>query len=105
MALRLRVCRVDEVPPGARRAVVVPGMAWPVLVVNLDGELVVSAGVCPHEDVDLTGGSIDDGVITCPGHSYEFDLRTGRCTHDARLILPRYRVSIIGDEIWIDAVG
>ena len=104
MALRLRVCRVDEVPPGARRAVAVPGMAWPVLVVNLAGEIIVTAGVCPHEDVDLTGGEIDHGVITCPGHSYEFDLRSGRGTHDARLILPRYRVSIIADEIWIDAV-
>ena len=104
MALRLRVCRVDEVPPGTRRGVRIAGLAWPVLVVNLDGELVVTAGVCPHEDVELIGGEIEHGVITCPGHAYEFDLRTGRCTHDPRLILPRYRVTIIGDEIWIDAV-
>ena len=102
MALRLRVCELAEVPPGVRRAVVVPGLAWPVLVVNLDGELIVTAGVCPHEDVDLTGGEIANGVITCPGHAYEFDLRTGRCAHDARLVLPRYRVSIVGGDVWID---
>lgn len=104
MPLRLRVCRVDEVPPGARRAVRVPGLAWPVLVANLDGELIVTAGVCPHEDVDLTGGEIEAGVITCPGHAYEFDLRTGRCLHDARLVLRRYQVTVIGDELWIDAL-
>ena len=104
MALRLRVCRVDEVPPGARRAVAVAGLAWPVLVVNLDGELLITAGVCPHEDVDLTGGDLDDGAITCPGHGYQFDLRTGRCTHDARLVLPRYRAHVIGDDVWIDLV-
>ncbi len=104
MALRLRVCALAEVPPGTRRAVAVAGLAWPVLVVNLDGEVIVTAGVCPHEDVDLTGGEIDHGVITCPGHSYEFDLRTGRCAHDARLVLPRYRVSIVGGDVWIDVV-
>jgi nitrite reductase/ring-hydroxylating ferredoxin subunit len=104
MALRLRVCRVDEVPPGARRAIAVDGLAWPVLVVNLDGEVIVTAGVCPHEDVDLTGGALDGATITCPGHAYEFDLRTGRCTHDARLVLPRYRVSIAGGDVWIDVV-
>jgi nitrite reductase/ring-hydroxylating ferredoxin subunit len=104
MALRLRVCRVDEVPPGARRAITVAGLAWPVLVANLDGEVVVTAGVCPHEDVDLTGGELEDGAITCPGHGYQFDLRTGRCAHDARLVLPRYRVTIAGDDVWIDVV-
>jgi nitrite reductase/ring-hydroxylating ferredoxin subunit len=72
--------------------------------VNLDGELVVTAGVCPHEDVDLTGGELDGGAITCPGHGYEFDLRTGRCTHDARLVLPRYRVTVTDGEVWIDVV-
>jgi nitrite reductase/ring-hydroxylating ferredoxin subunit len=104
MALRLRVCRVDEVPPGGRRAVAVAGLAWPVLVVDLDGELIVTAGVCPHEDVDLTGGALDGAALTCPGHGYEFDLRTGRCAHDARLVLPRYRVTIDAGEVWIDVV-
>jgi nitrite reductase/ring-hydroxylating ferredoxin subunit len=104
VALRLRVCRVDEVPPGARRAIALPGLAWPVLVVNLDGDIVATAGVCPHEDVELTGGDIHAGVITCPGHAYEFDLRTGRCTHDPRLVLPRYRVTILGDDVWIDVI-
>ena len=104
MAVRLRVCRLDDVPPGTRRAVVVPGLSWPVLVVNLDGELIVTTGVCPHEDVDLTGGAIHDGVLTCPGHSYEFDLRTGRCVHDAKLVLRRFRVTVVAGDIWIDAV-
>jgi len=105
MALRVRVCRADEVPPGTRRAVAVAGLAWPVLVANLDGEIVVTAGVCPHEDVDLTGGELDAGVITCPGHGYQFDLRTGRCGHDPRLHLPRYRVTLRGGEVWIDVVS
>jgi nitrite reductase/ring-hydroxylating ferredoxin subunit len=106
MALRMRLCRVDDVPAGGRRAIAVAGLPWPVLVVNVAGALYASAGVCPHEDVALVDGDLEieaDGpVITCPGHGYQFALATGQCTHDARLRLPRYRITIVDDEVWID---
>ncbi len=106
MALRLRLCRADEVPPGCQRAIPVAGLPWPVLVVNVGGAIYASAGVCPHEDVGLADGELEivDGapVITCPGHGYQFALATGACTHDPRLRLPGYRVTRIGDEVWID---
>ena len=106
MALRIRLCPADEVGTGTPRAIAVVGLPWPVLVVNVAGTIYASAGVCPHEDVALADGEIElvDGapVITCPGHSYQFALATGQCTHDARLRLPRYRVTLVGDEVWID---
>jgi nitrite reductase/ring-hydroxylating ferredoxin subunit len=43
-------------------------------------------------------------VITCPGHAYDFDLRTGRCAHDRDLELRRYPITLVGDEIWVDLV-
>jgi nitrite reductase/ring-hydroxylating ferredoxin subunit len=58
--------------------------------------------VCPHEDVALWNGDLTGSVITCPGHAYEFDLRTGACAHDRDLELRRYKVTVIGDEVWAD---
>ena len=104
MALRVRVCRAEDVVEGAVRGFSVPGVVWPVMVTRLDGEVVATTSVCPHEDVLLLGGELQDGVITCPGHGYELDLRSGRCLHDARLELRRYRVTLVGDEVWIDLV-
>ena len=104
MALRLRVCRVDDVIPGELRDFPVAGLDWPVMMTVLDGEIVATTAVCPHEDVLLTGGELHEGVVTCPGHSYELDLRTGRCRHDRSLTLRRYRVTVIGAEVWIDLV-
>ena len=103
--LRARLARVDEVPVGEVKAFVVPGVTWPVLATRLDGEIAATAGVCPHEDVGLADGDLDGNCLTCPGHGYVFDLRTGACAHDARLILRRYRVTIIDDEVWIDLLG
>ena len=104
MALRVRVCHVDEVPIGGHRGFPVPGVTWPILVADLDGEIVATAGVCPHEDVSLIDGHLEGDEIVCPGHGYHFDLRSGRCAHAPRLVLRRYKVSILGDEVWVDLV-
>ncbi len=104
MPLRVRVCRVDEVVDGELCGFAVPGATWPVMVTRIDDEIVATTSVCPHEDVSLLAGSYDGGAVTCPGHAYEFDLRTGRCQHDRTLALRRYRVTLIADEVWIDLV-
>ena len=100
--LRARLCRVTDVPAGRMAAFPVAGVTWPVLATRLDGEIVATAGVCPHEDVGLADGDLDGACLTCPGHGYVFDLTTGACAHDARLRLKRYRVTIIDDDVWID---
>ena len=102
MALRVRVCTLDDVADGALRAFAVAGVTWPVIVTRIDGELVAVPGVCPHEDVGLAGGELQGATIICPGHGYHFDLRTGRCQHDASLELRRYPITVVGREIWVD---
>lgn len=98
----IRVCAVAEVPPGSMRAFAVDGLAIPVLVADLGGgRYAASSGICPHEDVLLEGGELISGRVTCPGHGYQFDLETGRCTHDAALELRRFPVMVVGDEIHI----
>jgi toluene monooxygenase system ferredoxin subunit len=102
MAMRVRVCRLDEVLDEQLRAFPVVGVTWPVLVTRIAGELHACAGVCPHEDVALADGDLHGTVITCPGHSYELDLKTGRCVHDPTLQLRRYPITIIEGEVWVD---
>jgi nitrite reductase/ring-hydroxylating ferredoxin subunit len=82
----------------------VAGVTWPILVASVDGELIATASVCPHEDVSLLDGSLDAGHITCPGHAYEFELRTGRCVHDARLVLRRYKLTVVGSDVYVDLI-
>jgi nitrite reductase/ring-hydroxylating ferredoxin subunit len=104
MALRVRVCAIGDVRDDELRAFAVPGVTWPVIVTRVDGELVAVPGVCPHEDVALAGGELRGHAIVCPGHGYAFDLRTGRCKHDAGLELRRYPITVVGGELWVDLV-
>jgi nitrite reductase/ring-hydroxylating ferredoxin subunit len=102
MALRVRVCWLADVAEGELRAFRVEGVTWPVIVTIIDGELCAVPGVCPHEDVALVDGELLAGVLTCPGHGYKFDVRSGRCAHDPGLELRRYPITLVGDEIWVD---
>jgi UDP-MurNAc hydroxylase len=46
---------------------------------------------CPHLKADLTRfGTVDDGVLTCSMHGWQFDLASGRClTSDDRKLVAR----------------
>lgn len=102
MALRVRVCALSDVVPGELRAFTVKGVTWPVIVTRVEGELIATAGVCPHEDVELADGYLEGHTLICPAHAYAYDLRTGTCAHDRSLTLRRYPITVVGDAIWVD---
>ncbi|HWO20295.1 MAG TPA: Rieske 2Fe-2S domain-containing protein [Kofleriaceae bacterium] len=103
MALRVRVCQLDEVVPGKLRAFTVRGVTWPVMMTIVDGDLFAFQGVCPHDDVSLDDyGAISGAEVICRVHGYRFDIRNGRCEHAPWLHLRRYPVTLVDREIWVD---
>ena len=64
----------DE-PAGALRQVEVEGRA--VCVGRTAGGWAAFDDTCTHEECSLAGGELDGGVIVCPCHGSEFDVRTG----------------------------
>ena len=90
------VCEVAELPPGDRKIVRVNGRS--VGVFNIDGEYHAVRNACPHHGAPLCQGEItgtmlpsepdqyvwgmDNRVIRCPWHGYEFDINTGRALYD-----------------------
>jgi nitrite reductase/ring-hydroxylating ferredoxin subunit len=80
------------VPLGRRAELSLPcvveagGRSWRVL--ELDGELLAHAAVCPHRLGPLEEACVEDGAIRCPWHGYRFDVRSGRGLDGRRLRLP-----------------
>jgi len=75
-----------------------------VLLVHLDGGGIKAyQGMCPHQEVLLADGSWDPdtGVLVCPGHSWEFDLATGKGLNPAGCQLFEFAVQVVSDEIRI----
>ena len=75
--VEIDVCPVDELPPG--RAKIVRAGERAVCVYNLGGELYALEDRCSHDDGPLCEGDWDpdEGVVICPRHGANFDIRTG----------------------------
>lgn len=103
MPLRVRVCQLGDIATGKLRGFDVNGVTWPIMVTRVDDAIVAFPGVCPHDDVSLVDyGTLEDGEVRCRVHGYRFDLATGMCEHAPWLHLRRYKVTLVGDEVWVD---
>ncbi len=75
MAEFVKVARVDEVPPGSLKQVVV-GTAT-LCLANVGGQFYAIGDECTHQGGPLSEGILEGHVVTCPWHAAEFDVRTG----------------------------
>lgn len=71
----VRLCPVDEVPEKAIRRFSVNGTE--ILLARWENQFYALSEKCTHRGGPLSEGSLEDGVITCPWHFGQFDLKTG----------------------------
>ena len=72
------VCPVEELAPGEVKIVHVGLVSLGVY--NLNGEYYAIEDRCSHDDGPLCEGDFDQesGVVICPRHGANFDIRSGR---------------------------
>lgn len=73
-----------------------------VLLVKLDGAVHAYPDRCVHLGVALSEGTLEDGVITCSAHHYQYDARTGQGVNPRAVCLKRLPVRVEGGEIEVD---
>jgi nitrite reductase (NADH) small subunit/3-phenylpropionate/trans-cinnamate dioxygenase ferredoxin subunit len=50
----------------------------------------------------LSGGYVEDGIVTCPWHYWRFRLSDGAWADNPRVKTGCYRVQVVGDEIQLE---
>lgn len=93
---RVRACPVSELDEISARRIEGNGVA--VCVALADGRPVAVADRCAHREIALSGGLVRDGVLTCPGHFWRYDLRTGHCLHQPETV-PTYACTV--EDGWV----
>ena len=107
------VAKVGEIPPGGRKLVTVGKMQFGVF--NVAGEFFAYRNLCPHAGAPVCVGNIsgttlpspvyhydygrEGGILRCPWHGWEFDLRTGEHLVDPETKLKRIDVEIHGEAL------
>lgn len=72
-----------------------------ILLLHNEGRTYLVGNRCPHMDAPLTRASVQQGVIRCPMHGLEFDLRSGQPRHPAcqtplKTYMPAYEGNVLG---------
>ncbi len=98
---RIPVGTLADLPPGTLAMVQVDGTD--ILLVNLDGKVHATQGVCSHEYFELDKGFLTGDSITCALHLSRFDLETGEALDPpAEAPLAVYWVVIDNDQIVLE---
>jgi nitrite reductase/ring-hydroxylating ferredoxin subunit len=100
---RIDLCGLEDVPPGTMKLVELEGEGEMLLVVNLEGRLHVTQGICSHEYFELDKGFLTGDSITCALHLSRFRLSDGEALDPpAELPLAVYQVIVEGGRVLIE---
>lgn len=100
---RVRVLSLAELPPGALALVSVNGEQ--AVLYRKQDEILAIGNECPHEGGSLCDGWVEGEIAVCPLHGWEFDLRSGACMTVPGERVPRYQVSVEGDDVYVEDAG
>ena len=72
----VKVAKVSEITAGTMKHIESGGKE--ICIVNIGGRFCAIGDRCGHENARLSRGSLMDAIVTCPMHSSQFDVTTGK---------------------------
>lgn len=93
------VCKVSEVPAAEGKTIPIGNKI--IAVFRQANEFFAIDDVCPHMGAPLSGGHVEDGIVTCPWHAWRFRLKDGVWADNPRIKIGCYPVRVINDEIQV----
>lgn len=95
------VARIDELPPNARKTVMVGN--YEVALFNVEGNLYAVENTCPHQGGPLVEGWVAGGCVTCPWHGWTFALSNGKMTLGDYATIETFDVHVEGATISVSS--
>jgi len=96
----VKVARVEDVPPGT--VTHVRAGEEEIALANVDGEVYALQGHCLHLQGPLGEGRLEDSVLTCPWHGWQYDVKTGLNEFDRAIRLRTYEVRVEDGDVEIE---
>ena len=99
----VKVGELSEVPVGKMKILKVGDKEC--LVANVNGNCYAIGNSCTHANADLSQGSLEGNVVTCPKHKSKFDITTGKVISGPKMPFihpkiadePSYKVKVEGN--------
>lgn len=99
MAHFVKVANKSELTPGNAKKVEAGGAE--IALFNVGGSFCAIEDMCPHRGGPLSEGALEEGVVTCPWHGWQFNVADGTCLTTPDVSQKKYEVKVEGDDILI----
>ena len=100
MGQRVSIGKAEDIPEGGSVVVEVNGKDVAVFR-TAEGFFAID-DLCPHMGASLSGGYVEDGVVTCPWHYWRFRLSDGAWADNPKVRTGCYPVHVVGDELEVE---
>jgi Fe-S cluster biogenesis protein NfuA/nitrite reductase/ring-hydroxylating ferredoxin subunit len=95
----IKLATIDEVPEFSVLAVQLAGNS---LILHRQGITVTCyRNACTHLGSALDQGQVENGILTCPSHGFQYKLETGECLTAPDISLQSYQVKIKDDKVFV----
>lgn len=96
---KIKMGTLNELSPG--RSLEKRIMARRIAVFNVDGKLYGIESDCKHMKASLQKGKVQNDVVTCPWHHWQYDIKTGQCLTVDKFKLKTYQVEVQGEDVFV----
>lgn len=100
MGQRIALGAANEIPEGG--SIVVTINNKDVAVFRTNGQFFAIDDLCPHMGASLSGGFVEDGVVTCPWHYWRFRLSDGAWADSPKIRTGCYPVHVVGEQLELE---
>jgi nitrite reductase (NADH) small subunit len=96
----LRAAAAADLPPGTIKDFHIGGKE--VALANVNGTFHAISNVCLHRGGPLGQGLLENHVINCPWHGWQFDVTTGQAIQNLTVGVACYPVEVRDGEVFVD---
>lgn len=100
MSKWVRIGQVGDIADGS--SVVVRGPGKSIAVFRVGEEYFAIDDMCPHAGASLSGGYVENGIVTCPWHYWRFRLNDGAWADNPRIKTGCYAVKVEDGSIHVE---
>ncbi len=93
----LKTVDLHDIPEGEILTMEVDGSD---VILSRNGSIVSCfANACAHLGMPMDMGDVDDGIITCPHHGFQYDLKSGECLTAPEVQLQPHAIRVIRNKV------
>jgi len=100
MKNKIKVAQITDLTGGDPVAAQVEGVE--LVVVSCNDAITVFEGRCPHQGTLLSEGRVEDGLLVCRSHGWQFECASGKKANDTNVCLKQFETTVENGSVWVD---